>query len=118
LIRDHDDKYGVRFARVAAGANIDVITTPFHAPRANAICERFIGSVRRACLDWLLIWGEGHLRRVLRAYGAYFNTLRPPQGLNQRIPMSATPTPAPPSNVHVISQPVLGGLHHMYTWAA
>jgi transposase InsO family protein len=69
LIRDNDDKYEVRFAKVAAGTNIDVITTPFHAPRANAICERFIGSVRRECLGWLLIWGENHLHRVLRAYG-------------------------------------------------
>ncbi len=55
LIRDNDHKYGVRFATVAAGAQIDVITTPYQAPRANAVCERFVGSVRRECLDWLLI---------------------------------------------------------------
>ncbi len=77
LIRDNDDKYGVHFAAVAAGAQIDVITTPYQAPRANAVCERFVGSVRRECLDWLLIWGENHLRRVLQAYVDYFNMQRP-----------------------------------------
>ena len=66
LIRDNDDKYGVHFANVAAGANIAVITTPYRAPRANAICERFIGSVRRECLDRMVIWGEGHLRQKLQ----------------------------------------------------
>jgi putative transposase len=65
LIRDNDNKYGTHFAKVAAGTNIKVLTTPYHAPRANAICERFIGSVRRECLDWMLIWNERHLRRVL-----------------------------------------------------
>jgi putative transposase len=65
LIRDNDDKYGAHFAAVAASARIDVITTPVEAPRANGICERFVGSVRRECLDHLLVFGEGHLRRIL-----------------------------------------------------
>ena len=50
--------------------------TPSHAPRANAICERFLGSVRRACLDHLLILNEKQLHRVLHAYAAYFNRAR------------------------------------------
>ena len=62
------------------------LRTAYRAPRQNAVCERFLGSVRRECLDHLLILGEAHLRRVLREYVAYFNTARPHQGLRQRIP--------------------------------
>jgi putative transposase len=96
LIRDNDDKYGVHFAAVAAGAHIDIITTPIEVPRANGICERFVGSVRRECLDHLLVFGEGHLRRIMSAYVEYFNTLRPHQGLAQRIPI---PPPVTSSRV-------------------
>jgi len=76
-IRDNDRKYGSAFDRVAAGSRITVLRTPIRAPQANATCERFLGSVRRAYLDHLLILGEGHLRRVLREYAAYCNTTRP-----------------------------------------
>ena len=55
LIRDHDSKFGPCFARVAATSGIRILKTPSHAPRANAICERFLGSVRRECLDHVLI---------------------------------------------------------------
>ncbi|MDP9311672.1 MAG: integrase, partial [Chloroflexota bacterium] len=58
LIRDNDAKYGHQFAAVAAGTGIEVLRTPLKAPRANAICERLLGSVRRECLDHLLILGE------------------------------------------------------------
>jgi hypothetical protein len=53
LIRDNDNKYGAAFDRVAEGTDIDVLTTPYEAPQANAVCERFLGSVRRECLDLL-----------------------------------------------------------------
>jgi len=118
LIRDNDDKYGSRFANVASGAHLEVLTTPLQAPRANAVVERFIGSVRRECLDWILIWGEGHLRRVLRACVEYFNTERPHQGLNQRIPLPALPRAVAPPAGRVVACPILGGLHHAYAWAA
>ena len=65
LIHDRDRKYGPRFAGVAAASGITVLRTPYRAPRANAICERFLGSVRRECLDHLLLLGEHHLRRAL-----------------------------------------------------
>lgn len=58
LIRDNDGKFGVGFARVAKTSRIEILTTLYYAPRANAICERFLGSVRRACLDHLLILHE------------------------------------------------------------
>ncbi len=86
LIRDNDGKYGPRFDRLAATSGIRVLRTPIRAPRANATCERFLGSVRRECLDHILVLSEAHLRRVLRAYGAYFNAARPHQGIGQAIP--------------------------------
>ncbi len=63
-----------------------MLTIPYHAPRANAICERFLGSVRRECLDHLLILHEKQLQRVLNAYVAYFNQARPHQGIRHQIP--------------------------------
>jgi hypothetical protein len=81
----------------------------------NAVCERFLGSVRRECLDHLLILGETHLRRALRAYVAYFNGERPHQGLAQRLPVPRQRLPInhePTGDVEAI--PVLGGLHHAY----
>jgi putative transposase len=77
LIRDHDGKFGVGFARVANSSHIEMLTTPYYAPRANAICERFLLSVRRECLDHLLILHEKQLHRVLNAYMHYFNRARP-----------------------------------------
>jgi putative transposase len=118
LIRDNDRKYGSAFDRVAAGSRITVLRTPIRAPRANAACERFLGSVRRECLDHVLVLGEEHLRRVLREYVAYFNAARPHQGIGQAIPGAAGPAlPSRPPGA-IVSTPVLGGLHHDYRWAA
>src|SRR5206468_7160396 len=68
LIRDNDSKYGPAFARVAAATGITELRTAYRAPRQNATCERFFGSVRRECLDHVLVLGERHLRRVLGEY--------------------------------------------------
>jgi putative transposase len=64
LIRDNDSKFGPCFARVAKTSTIKILKTPVHAPRANAICERFLRSVRQECLDHLLILHERQLQRV------------------------------------------------------
>ena len=113
LLRDNDGKFGAAFTRVAETSGIKVLRTPLRAPRANAVCERFLGSVRRECLDHLLVLGEAHLRRILREYVAYFNRDRPHQGLAQ-----ATPEPASGATGNragpVRAVPVLGGLHHSY----
>ena len=112
LIRDNDRKYGGQFQHVADGADIDVLKTPVAAPRANAICERFIGSLRRECLDHMLILSERHLRRIMREYIAYFNQARPHQGIDQRIPCNPQLPDYADSNL--VGTPVLGGLHHDY----
>jgi putative transposase len=115
LIRDNDAKFGPLFARVASGSGIKVLKAPFHAPRANAYCERFLGSVRRECLDHLLILPEQQLFRTLQAYGAYFNQARPHQGLHQQVPDSST---CEARDGPIFAVPVLGGLHHDYCRAA
>lgn len=65
LILDNDSKYGPAFGRVAKATGIDLVHTAYRAPKENAICERFLGSVRRECLDYLLVLGEAHLKRIL-----------------------------------------------------
>ena len=117
LIRDNDSKYGAVFDRVAAGVGIEVLRTPYHAPKANAIVERFIGSVRRECLDHLLLFNEKYLAHVVKTYVSYFNQDRPHQGIEQRVPNRPIPSLSD-SNGKVLSIPVLGGLHHRDAWAA
>ena len=117
--RDRDREYGPAFARVAAATGIEELRTAYRAPRQNGTCERFLGSIRRECLDHLLILGEAHLRRVLREYTVSFNTARPHQGLEQRIPdPGAVHARRAEAGGSVRSVPVLGSLHHMYRRAA
>ena len=115
LIRDNDTKFGVEFDQLAEATGISVKRTPYRAPMANAFCERFIGSLRRECLDHVLVLGVGHLRRVLREYAGFFNAHRPHQGIGQRVPArrnDGDPDCRPAAEV--VSIPVLGGLHHVY----
>ena len=120
LIRDNDSKYGPAFTRVAEARGTEVLRTAYRAPKENAVCERFLGRVRRACLDHVLVLGEAHLRRILREYVAYCNTARPHQGLRQRVPhgreacVSGVALRA--SGVRAV--PILGGVHHAYEPAA
>jgi transposase InsO family protein len=104
---------------VAATSGIKILKTPYRAPRANAICERFMRSVRQECLDHLLIFQEKQLQRVLNAYVAYFNQARPHQGIGQQIPEPhRSALSSHQAGEKVIALPVVGGLHHDYRWAA
>ena len=118
MSRDNDSKYGRLFARVASGTEIDVLRTPYEAPKANAICERFLGSVRREYLDHFLILSERHLHRVMREYQEYLNHARPHQGIEQRIPCQPVGGAKPSASGQGISRPVLSSLHHDYHWQA
>src|SRR5438034_3205485 len=115
LIRDNDSKFGPCFARVATTSAIEILKTPVHAPRANAICERFLRSVRQECLDHLLILHEKQLQHVLNQYVAYFNLARPHQGIQQQIPeQRGSSGSSEHTEGKVIAVPIVGGLHHDY----
>lgn len=117
IIRGRDAKFGQDFDRVANSSGIRVLKTAIRAPLMNASCERFLGSVRRECLDHVIVLGERHLQTVLLEYVAYFNASRPHQGLRQRVPVPSTATCSCDSG-RVVALPVLGGLHHDYQWVA
>jgi putative transposase len=119
LICDHDCKFGSSFLRVATTSGIKLLKTPYHAPRANAICERFPRSVRQECLDHLLILQDKQLQRVLNAYVVYFNRVRPHQGMAQQIPEQRRSVPSSQdAGNKVLALPVMGGLHHDYQLVA
>jgi putative transposase len=102
-----------------AVSGIEILKTSYHAPRVNAICERFLGSVRRECLDHLFIFQEKQLHRVLHASVQYFNQARPHQGIKQQIPEQyGEPGPADHHAGKLLSFPVLSGLHHDYRRSA
>jgi putative transposase len=117
LIRDRDSKFTTAFDAVFTGADIRIIRTPIRAPRANAIAERFIGTLRRECLDHLLITGPRHLDVVLREYVQHFNTHRPHRSLDQRPPAGGTP-PRSGATVRPLRRDRLGGLIHEYLQVA
>ncbi|MFB4283907.1 integrase core domain-containing protein [Nonomuraea sp. MTCD27] len=95
VIRDRDAKYTQAFDAVFHAEDVRVILTPPRAPRANAICERLVGTLRRELLDRILILGTGHLRRVLAEYAAHYNAHRPHQAPNQRHPDADPTKPTP-----------------------
>jgi transposase InsO family protein len=117
ILRDNDSRYGSAFDALAKTTGIEVLRTPFRSPRANAIAEPFVGSLRRECLDHLLIFSERQLYRVIAAYVTYFNESRPHQGIDQRVPCGP-PTPVEPTSGKIIALPVLNGLHNEYRRAA
>jgi putative transposase len=112
-IRDRDSKFTAAFDAVFTGADIRIIRAPIRAPRANATVERFIGTLRRECLDHFLITGPRHLDIVLREYVQHFNTHRPHRSLDQRPPAGGAP-PCSGAAVRVLRRARLGGLVHEY----
>ena len=120
LIHDRDSCYGSTFDRRVRNIGIAQIRTPFRSPRANAIAERWVRSVRIECLDRMFIFNEHHLQKVLTEYVGYFNDWRPHRSIGQRAPC-ASATPAPRRSAQgqkIIPIPVLGGVHHVYQLAA
>ena len=118
LIRDRDAKFTDVFDAVFASESIRILRTPVRAPRANAIAERWIGTLRRELLDRMLIINRRHLTAVLTEYVAHFNDRRPHRALNQAAPLRSLPPPASPSQLHLQRRDLLGGLIHEYAQAA
>ena len=123
LVRDRDTTFTSSFDAVFAGDGVRVSRTPVRAPRASGICERVIGTIRRECLDGMLIFGRRYLEAVLAEYVEHYDAHRPHRSLDQR---SGTPSapyslPAPivdinPARVRRTDR--LGGLVHEYRLVA
>jgi transposase InsO family protein len=110
LIRDRDARYGHAVRRRLAGMGIRDHPIAARSPWQNGHAERLIGSIRRECLDHMVILGEDHLRRVLKSYAAYYNGLRTHLSLGKD-----APTPRPIQRLgQLVARPILGGLHHQY----
>ena len=122
LIHDRDTKFSRAFDGIFQSEEIAVIRTPIRAPNANAYAERWVGSVRRECLDRLLIFGHRQLEHVLRVYVRHFNKQRPHRGLELRPPDrhgGLDPPPAATTRTpQVRRRDLLGGLLHEYELAA
>ena len=114
LVRDRDAVYGGDFVPRARRLGIETLLTPVRAPRANAVAERVIGTLRRECLDHLIVLNEPHLRAILAEFVRYYNAERPHRTLGLETPIPATR----PSTGPIRSRAVLGGLHHVYDRAA
>jgi transposase InsO family protein len=110
LIRDRDGAYGEVFIRRLRSMGIrDRPTSPW-SPWQNGYAERLIGSIRRECVDHIIVLGERHLRHVLLSYMQYYNEVRTHLSLNKDAPVSRAVDRAG----HILCRPILGGLHHQY----
>jgi putative transposase len=126
LIHDRDSIFAKSLDESIARLGMTVLKSPFQSPKANAICERVIGTIRRECLDWLIPVSQSHLRSILKEWIAHYNQARPHMQLGPG-------APDPPSDLcftqtrqsrHRVSErlivhakSVLGGLHHEYSYA-
>ncbi|MHB1613662.1 MAG: integrase core domain-containing protein [Actinomycetes bacterium] len=121
LIRDRDTKFTASFDAVFDAVGTSIIKTPVQAPRANAICERVIGTIRRECLDRMLILGRRHLQAVLAEYVEHYNAHRPHRSLSQRPPAHSDATPPTIGDADAARlrrTDRLGGLIHEYRMVA
>src|ERR1019366_9067333 len=118
LIRDRDAKYADGFDAVFTAADMRIIKTPVQAPRANAICERWVASARRECTDRILIAGRRYLHHTLSEYVDHYNTHRPHRTLSQQPPDAKIPAAPAEDNIRIRRRDQLGGLLHEYSQVA
>src|SRR5262245_3144002 len=109
LIHDLDRVYGADFATTLTGLGVESVCTPIQAPRANAIAERVVRSLRQECLDHVVPLSARHVRSVLAEFVSYYNEDRPHQSLGLETPVPSRGQ----SDCEVLSRPVLNGLHHV-----
>jgi transposase InsO family protein len=121
LIHDHDCIFAAEVDRGLANLGVRVLRTPVRAPKANAVCERWGGSLRRECLDFLLPLNERHLQRIIREWTTHYNRGRPHAALGPGLPEPTSDQVPPNEHRHrlpigyrVVKRSVLGGLHHEY----
>jgi transposase InsO family protein len=123
LIHDRDSIFARSLDESIRNLGLTVLKSPPHSPKANAICERVIGTIRRECLDWMIPLSESHLRSILRAWAGHYNHGRPHMALGPGVPDPpfVVVPPATPRTRHRLGErlevrvrSVLGGLHHEY----
>src|SRR3954462_1286273 len=121
LLHDRHKTFSVALDAEVASWGIELLKSPAHAPTANAFCERFIGTIRRECLDYVIPLSESHLKRMLREWVNHLNTGRPHQSLGPGIPDQVErelPTNCKIETIsqrrRIIAKSILGGLHHEY----
>jgi len=122
LIHDRDSIFSAEVDDDLGAFGLRVLRTPVQAPKANACCERLVGTIRRECLDYVIPLSETHLRTIMREWVAHYNQGRPHASLGPGIPDSdSSPRPRPsihrhelPANCRIRARDVLGGLHHEY----
>jgi putative transposase len=118
LIRDRDAKFAASFDAVFTAIDVRIVKTPVRAPRANAIAERFVGTVRREILDRILIINRQHATAVLHEFERHYNDHRPHRSLGQAAPSSPLPHRAPTEIGKIHRRDRLGGLLHEYRQVA
>jgi len=116
VIRDHDGIYGVDFRERVKHLGIEEVVIASHSPWQSPYVERLIGSIRRECLDHVIVFNEAHLIRILTSCFAYYHEARSHLSLDRNAPIPRQVEP--PSHGRVIAIPHVGGLHHRYTRAA
>jgi putative transposase len=127
LIHDRDSIFAKHLDTSIRALGLEVLLSPFASPKANAICERVIGTIRRECLDWMIPISEGHLRSILREWVAHYDGGRPHSALGPGVPgppAGSARAPKPESRRRwtpgalVQAKSVLGGLHYEYSLSA
>jgi putative transposase len=117
LVHDRDIKFSGPFDEIMRCEGVRVIKTPIRSPKANAVAERWVRTVRNECLDHVLVFGRRHLERVVHAYLAHFNAERPHRSL-QLLPPSGAPRSRASPVAEIRRRDVVGGLIHEYYAAA
>lgn len=116
LLRDRDSIYGDVFRERLKSMGVREVLISPQSPWQNPFVDRLVGSLRRECLDHMIIFGENHLRRILREYINYYHHDRTHYSLDKDTPFGRPTDPKPSDDAQILALPRLGGLHHRYEW--
>ncbi len=117
LLHDRDSIYGRHFRQRVDGMGIEQVVTAYCSSWQNAYVERLNGSIRRECIDHVIVLNENHLRKILRSYFEYYNNDRTHLGIGKEIPIGRQVSERQSSSAKLIEFPRVGGLHHRYEWS-